>query len=182
MCRLAAYLGTEITLSRFLLEPEHSLVKQAWAPKEMLDGSINADGFGFAWLDPDNYPCSYKNLLPVWSDTNLHNLGKSLRSKLWLANVRGATPGQATGESNTQPFIKDNIIFLHNGCIKPFDIQTKARLIDCLTKEIQAEINGDSDSLYLFALFKQHFINTNNIDAAIIAMLTDLESICRTTN
>jgi len=59
MCRLAAYLGTEITLSQFLQEPEHSLIKQSWAPKEMQDGTVNADGYGFAWLSNANIPCVY---------------------------------------------------------------------------------------------------------------------------
>lgn len=46
MCRFAAYLGPEIALDRFLLEPGHSLVRQAAAPKEMHGALLNADGFG----------------------------------------------------------------------------------------------------------------------------------------
>ena len=35
MCRMAAYLGeTEIPLSSLVLEPEHSLLVQSYAPKE----------------------------------------------------------------------------------------------------------------------------------------------------
>ena len=177
MCRLAAYLGSEISLSEFLLEPEHSLIKQSWAPKEMREGTINADGFGIAWLN-NNIPCSYKNVLPIWSDTNLESLGLSLESSLWLANVRSATPGQGISETNTQPFIKDNLIFTHNGCFKPFNKEIKSRLLALLSNDIKTEINGDSDSIYLFALLQQHLEQEQNINKAIVNMMQDLESAC----
>lgn len=178
MCRLAAYLGNEISLSRFLLEPEHSLVKQSWAPKEMQDGTLNADGFGFTWLSDDNIPCTYKNTLPIWSDTNLDSLGRSLNSRLWLANVRSATPGQGISEANTQPFIKGKILFTHNGCLKPFTKKEKTSLLDILSNEVRAEIKGDTDSLYLFALLQQHLQIQDSIPNAITTMMTDLKTVC----
>ena len=177
MCRLAAYLGTEMTLSRFLQEPEHSLVKQSWAPKEMQYGTLNADGYGVAWLSNDNTPCTYKNILPIWSDTNLDSLGRSLSSRLWLANVRDATPGQGISEANTQPFVKDSLIFTHNGCLKPFNKNIKASLLDILSNEIRAEINCDSDSLYLFALLQQQLLIQNSLPNAIMGMMADLNTI-----
>lgn len=179
MCRLAAYLGSEISLSQFLLEPEHSLIKQSWAPKEMNDGTLNADGYGIAWLAEDNVPCTYKNVLPVWSDTNLDGLGRSLSSRLWLANVRSATPGQGISEANTQPFVKECLTFTHNGCLKPFDKDIKTGLLDILSNEIRAEINGNSDSLYLFALLQQHLLVQKSIPDAIIGMMNDLQSVCK---
>jgi gamma-glutamyl hercynylcysteine S-oxide hydrolase len=178
MCRLAAYLGTEVSLSQFLQEPEHSLIKQSWAPKEMQDGTVNADGYGVAWLSNTNELCTYKNLLPIWSDTNLDSLGRSLSSRLWLANVRGATPGQGISEANTQPFIKDKLIFIHNGCFKPFNQETKTSLLDLLSIEIRAEINDNSDSLYLFALLQQHLLAQSSLTDAIIGMMNDLKTVC----
>ncbi|MBL1143128.1 MAG: ergothioneine biosynthesis protein EgtC [Proteobacteria bacterium] len=178
MCRLAAYLGSEISLSQFLLEPEHSLVKQAWAPQEMQEGTLNADGYGVAWLANDNRPCTYKNVLPIWSDTNLDGLGRSLKSGLWLANVRSATPGQGISEANTQPFEQDNLIFTHNGFLKPFDKNIKAALLDILSNEIRAEINGNSDSLYLYALLQQQLLKQNSVPDAIIKMMDKLKSVC----
>jgi gamma-glutamyl hercynylcysteine S-oxide hydrolase len=178
MCRLAAHLGKEITLSEFLLEPEHSLVKQSWAPKEMLEGTINADGYGVAWLANNNIPYTYKNILPIWSDTNIEGLGQSLISGLWLANVRSATPGQGISEANTQPFIKDNLIFTHNGCLKPFDKKIKTSLLNILSNETQSEINGNSDSLYLFALLQECLSETASLTDAIISMMDKLKSVC----
>lgn len=178
MCRLAAYLGPNITLSEFLLEPEHSLVKQSWAPKEMLEGTINADGFGFTWLTENKERCTYKNVLPIWSDSNLNGLGPSLSSSLWLAYVRGATAGQGINEANTQPFTNDNLIFTHNGRLNPFDKKVKASLLDTLSNEIRTEINGDSDSIYLFALLQQHMLSESNLTDAILSMMQALKSIC----
>jgi len=55
-----------------------------------------------------------------------------------------------------KPFIKDNLIFTHNGCLKPFDKNTKTSLLNILSNDIRADINGNSDSLYLFP----HYNNT----------------------
>ena len=178
MCRLAAYLGTEIKLSQFLQEPEHSLIRQSWAPEEMQDGTLNADGYGVAWLSSDNTPCRYINCLPIWSDTNLDGLGHSLSSQLWLANVRSATPGQGISEANTQPFIKDKLIFTHNGCVKPFNKDIKTRLLDILSNEIRAEINGNTDSIYKFALLHPHFHGQGSLNAAINGVMKDLKNVC----
>jgi glutamine amidotransferase len=181
MCRLAAYLGKEITLSVFLQEHEHSLIQQSWAPKEMQGGTLNADGYGVSWLSNENKPCTYKNVLPIWSDTNLDSLGRSLASQLWLANVRSATIGQGISEANTQPFSKDNLIFTHNGSMKPFNSEIKARFLDILPATISADINGDSDSLHLFALLKLHLLKQDSLANAIIGMLDDLKIICNET-
>lgn len=178
MCRLAAYLGKEINLHQFLQDPEHSLIKQSWAPKEMQEGTLNADGFGLTWLSKENVPCTYKNMLPIWSDTNLEGLGFSLSSHLWLANVRSATPGQGISEANTQPFVKDNLIFTHNGCIKLFSKEFKTALLDILSSDIRAEINGDSDSLYMFALLLQHLKNGKSITDSVKAMMNELKGLC----
>lgn len=178
MCRLEAYIGTEISLDKFLLEPEHNLVKQSWAPEEMLEGTINADGYGIAWLS-NSISCTYKSILPIWSDMNLESLGRSLRSRLWLANVRSATPGQGISEANTQPLTKDNLIFTHNGCFKPFDKNVKSGLLECMRTDIASEIKGDSDSLYLFALLQQQLIKETSIEKSIINLMKQLQIVCK---
>ena len=178
MCRLAAYLGEEITLRQFLHEPEHNLIKQSWAPNEMQDGTLNADGFGITWLSKNNILCTYKNILPIWSDNNLEGLSHSLSSQIWLANVRSATPGQGINEANTQPFVKDNLVLTHNGCIKPFSKDIKTALLEILSSEVCAEINGDSDSLYLLALLLQNINNNNSIVESIQLTMSALKEVC----
>ena len=67
MCRIVAYLGgPEATLSSVVLEPEHSLLVQSYAPKEMMSGVVNADGFGVGWYAPwsGDEPAVYRSDVP----------------------------------------------------------------------------------------------------------------------
>lgn len=152
MCRLAAYLGPEIYLAPLLDGQPNSLVRQSWDPREMKEARLNADGFGFGWCTRDQHPVKYANILPIWSDTNLVALGQSLKSPVWLANIRSATPGQETSLANTQPFILGNMMYLHNGYLEGFNQGVRQRFHEFLPPEIQATIRGNTDSEYLFAL------------------------------
>ncbi len=157
MCRLAAYIGPPITLERFLLSPPHSLVRQAWAPREMREATLNADGYGFGWFDPKGAPAKFASVMPIWSDTNLTALGTSLSADTWVANVRSATPGLTVSIANTQPFYDREFLFLHNGFITDFNKLIRARIRGIIDHEIEAEVHGNTDSEYLFALLR-HFL------------------------
>ena len=167
MCRLAAYSGSEISLSDFLLSPSHSLYKQSWQAQEMHEATVNADGFGFAWRSVNAELLAYRSTLPIWSDSNLAALGSVLKSTLWLGNVRSATLSQGPTELNTQPFIADNVIYLHNGYIKPFTSETRAKLLALLSPDLVAQIHGNTDSEYLFALIRQAYQQDNDLLGAI---------------
>lgn len=155
MCRLAAYLGPEIYLARLLDDQPHSLVRQSWDPRELNEARLNADGFGFGWYTQDRQPVKYTNILPIWSDSNLAALGQSLKSPVWLANVRSATPGQETSLANTQPFIHANIMYLHNGYLEGFNQGVRQHFHEFLAPATQAAIRGNTDSEYVFALLLQ---------------------------
>ena len=155
MCRLAAYLGKAIPLRKLLLDPEHSLYVQSWQPRELQYAKLNADGFGFGWHDPDGRAAVYRNALPIWSDVNLNDLADSLYSERWLAMVRSATAGFATGVDNTQPFRHDRYLYLHNGYIKNFNQTMRQKISNELSDEIVASLRGLNDSEYLFALLRQ---------------------------
>lgn len=175
MCRLAAYNGPPVRLNRLLMEPEHSLLKQSWAPREMREAALNADGFGFGWYAADGMPATYANTSPMWSDANLDGLGRSLRANMWLANVRSATPGQSISHANTQPFKYDRILFLHNGYIRDFNTRRRPAFHAYLHPEIQAGIRGDTDSEYLFALLRQHLAeHDHDLKTALLACLKAL--------
>lgn len=177
MCRLAAYLGPEISLGRFLMEPSHSLFRQSWEPKEMDEAVLNADGFGFGWVNQSNKAAIYTNTYPIWSDTNLTSLSDALRSRYWLANVRSATPGQQITQTNTQPFKIDQILFTHNGYIENFNPKIRSSFHDILDPSIQAGIQGNTDSEYLFALLRQQLIETPDIIQGIRNMLSGISDI-----
>lgn len=155
MCRLAAYLGPELALAEFLQAPPHSLVRQAWAPREMRSAALNADGFGIGWYDADGRPAVYRHFLPAWADPNLDALGRSLQRPLWMANVRSATEGFSTGFSNTQPFADQRLMFLHNGYISDFAGTARPRVRRWLDPDIEAAVHGNTDSEYLFAVLRQ---------------------------
>lgn len=155
MCRLAAYLGPAISLQQFLLEPSHSLYRQSWEPKELVYTRLNADGYGFGWYDPDNTPAVYTSALPIWSDTNLPHLARTLHQPLWLAEVRSATEDNPVNQANTAPFFDDRHLFLHNGFIREFHTQVRPAMTAMLSPEIAAGIQGNTDSEYLFACLRQ---------------------------
>lgn len=177
MCRLAAYLGPMLALQRFLADPPHSLIKQAWAPKEMQEAVLNADGFGIGWYNDSGRPHTYLNIQPIWSDDNLDGLCASLHSNLWLANVRSATPGQMTGLNNTQPFVSGHIMYIHNGFIEDFNPELRSRFHQRLRPEIQAGIRGNTDSEYLFALIRQHINIGEDLAAAVRNTIDELTLI-----
>ena len=175
MCRLGAYTGPPIALDQLFIKPEHSLLKQSWAPQEMEEALLNADGFGFSWYLDKHTPATYTNTCPMWVDHNLNALGKSLVSNIWLASVRSATPGLGVNQDNTQPFTWQNLTFMHNGFIRDFQRSVRAQFHRELTPEIQATINGHTDSEYLFALFRQ-CLQTSDQDQTI-ALTTMIEKL-----
>lgn len=156
MCRLAAYIGPQISLERFLLKPPHGLVEQSFAPRELKEARMNADGYGFGWFGPDRTPARFVSVLPIWSDTNLPALSPSLFSGAWAANVRSATPGFGTHPANTQPFADDEFLFLHNGFVTDFARILRPRLRELLVPEIESKVHGNTDSEYLFALLRHY--------------------------
>jgi glutamine amidotransferase len=164
MCRLAAYSGPTISLEKFLLSPSHGLVSQSWQPKEMREAKLNADGFGIGWFAEHNQPASYINTQPIWSDPNLHSLGRSLHQSKWLATVRSATLTHDVSYANTQPFCGDDFLFAHNGYLHHFRDKWRSLIRRALRTEYENHIHGTTDSEYLFALFAQHY-NDNGKDS-----------------
>lgn len=179
MCRLAAYIGPNISLGEFILAPEHSLYRQSWAPAEMDEAKLNADGFGFGWYLEDNTLATYKNILPIWSDINLESLSLALRSPVWMANVRSATPGQSTDLANTQPFTDKHLMFMHNGYLENFGDVLRGKFHEILPPQILSTIDGNTDSEYLFALFR-HTLQVSNQDIAraLVLLADEIKSLC----
>ncbi len=155
MCRLAAYHGTPATLGRFLLDPPHGLVRQAYAPREMREARLNADGFGFGWFDDRGRPGVYTHHIPIWNDVNLAHLGRALRAHQWLANVRSATPPTPAAPFNTMPFLSDRLLFLHNGYLEAFGDGLRARLRRALAPPFEDAVQGNTDSEHLFQWLRQ---------------------------
>ncbi len=143
-----------------------------------MDGAVlNADGFGIGWVNASRRTAIYTNTQPIWSDTNLTGLSDSLYSSYWLANVRSATPGQQITQTNTHPFRVNQWLFTHNGYIENFDLKIRTILHDVLDASIQAGIQGNTDSEYLFALLRQQLSRTSDVAQAFRGMLSTLSEI-----
>lgn len=154
MCRLAAYIGPPITLQRLLLEPAHSLYLQSWEPRELQYAKLNADGYGMAWLTDTGRPARYTSDLAIWNDHNLPHLARSLRSSVWLCNVRSATPGNAHHAINAQPFVDAKTLFTHNGYLAGFPGETRRWLHATMSSDALDAIEGTTDSEHLYALLR----------------------------
>ncbi|MCT4610879.1 MAG: class II glutamine amidotransferase [Pelagimonas sp.] len=154
MCRIAAYQGPDIPLENIVTAPAHSLSAQSHHAEEA-KLSVNGDGFGIAWYSPDNFrPGVYRDVLPAWSDANLNNLCRMVRSGLFLAHVRASTVGE-TSRANCHPFSFQNWSFCHNGQIPAFP-QTRRALEAALPDDLYNLRQGSTDSEILFLTLMAH--------------------------
>jgi predicted glutamine amidotransferase len=115
MCRWIAYRGEPTALERYVTSPAHSLVEQSMRALEST-AATNGDGFGLGWYADLPDPGVYREVRPAWSDDNLRNLCRHIRSHLFFAHVR-ATTGTAVTRPNCHPFVSGPWMFMHNGVI-----------------------------------------------------------------
>ena len=155
MCRMVAYLGKKkVSLSSLILEPEHSLLVQSYAPKEMMSGVVNADGFGTGWYVPEvnGEPAVYRSNAPIWADRSFGSIAPKVHSATVFAAVRSATPGLPVEESGVPPFASGPYLFAHNGAIKSFRTTAMRPLRDALSDASYSGLLGVTDSETIFAL------------------------------
>src|SRR5919199_6414505 len=135
MCRMVGYLGgPEATLSSVALEGEHSLLVQSYAPREMMSGVVNADGFGVGWYVPEEEePAVYRSDGPLWSDRSFAGIAPKIKARTVFAAVRSATPGLPVEESGVPPFASGPFMFAHNGAIEGFRHTAMRPLRDALS-------------------------------------------------
>ena len=74
-------------LERYVTSPAHSLVEQSMRALEST-AATNGDGFGLGWYADLPDPGVYREVRPAWSDDNLRNLCRHIRSHLFFAHVR----------------------------------------------------------------------------------------------
>ena len=154
MCRHLAYLGPSVTLEDLILKPEHSLLRQASAPRYQTHGTCNADGFGVGWYDRDTRvePARYRTSRPLWADTSFASFSGLVRSTAVLAAVRSASPGMPVEETSTAPFTDGPWLFSHNGLVPGFDGAAGRKLRRAVSETRLQALDGVTDSELLFAL------------------------------
>jgi glutamine amidotransferase len=179
---MVAYLGgPEVTLSSVVLEPKHSLLVQSYAPKEMMSGVVNADGFGVGWYAPeiDEEPAVYRSNGPLWSDRSFAGISPKIQARTIFAAVRSATPGLPAEESGVPPFASGPFMFMHNGAIENFRHTTMRRLRDALSDRSYAELLGVTDSETIFAVLLDRLKeDPGDLAGAIVETVRYVSEIC----
>ncbi|KAK4250225.1 nucleophile aminohydrolase [Corynascus novoguineensis] len=158
MCRFLVYKGSdEILLSKLVLDPAHSILKQSFDSRLRLDtrrGQNNADGFGIGfYTDPKlgAAPCLFTSTTPAWNCVNLQRLASKTASRLIFAHVRATTEGSLS-EDNCHPFCHGSLMWMHNGGLGGWK-QIKRRLGERLADKWYLNVVGGTDSEWAFALF-----------------------------
>lgn len=171
MCRHIAYLGSPVRLAELLLEPEHSLLRQSWAPGDMRGGgTVNADGFGIGWYTGGSAePALLRRAVPMWTDTALPRLASEVSSGAVLAAVRSATVGMPVVETATAPFAHGPWLFSHNGVVRGWP-SSVVPLATTLPVESLLTMDAPTDAALLWALLR-HRLSLGDKPADAVASL-----------
>jgi predicted glutamine amidotransferase len=173
MCRFVAYHGPPIQLDELLYRPDHSIVKQSTDARER-EEPLNGDGWGVGWYEPDRSPepAVYREVRPAWNDENMRRLSPLVRTPVYVAHVRAASPGLAVQQLNCHPFpggqhtledrrdrdpveeARQELLFMHNGWLGAY-----ADVIRRLRQDLAADtffgIRGTTDSEHAFAVVQE---------------------------
>src|SRR5262245_18700035 len=144
MCRHLAYVGAPSTLAALLFETPHSLERQAWEPRHLDVGRINADGWGVGWYDPTvgSVPARYRTSTPIWADHRFTGIAGHIRAGHVIAAVRNATPGLPVEDSGAAPFLADDLLFSHNGAVDSWHEGVGLKLRRQLSERREAAVGG----------------------------------------
>ncbi|MEY3250731.1 MAG: hypothetical protein RLZZ27_839, partial [Actinomycetota bacterium] len=140
MCRLLGYSSTTpATFSEVVGENFNQFVKLA---------DDHCDGWGIATSEGKSAQL-YKEPVAATKSENFKQQLESHKSSSALLHLRWATAGMAINENNTHPFTYQDISFIHNGSISPFDCLDP--LIDQRYLSL-AKGATDSERYFLFLL------------------------------
>lgn len=141
-----------MSLGSVLVEPEHGLYTQSWAPRRQRYGTVNADGFGVGWYAPDDpVPARYRRSGPIWADRSFADLARVVRAGSLLAAVRDATEAGSDGEAAAAPFAAGHWLFSHNGALRGWP-GSAARVAAELPPAELLGLAARSDSALVWAL------------------------------
>jgi gamma-glutamyl hercynylcysteine S-oxide hydrolase len=118
VCRHLAYLGVPRSVSGLVLEPEHGLLVQSYAPRRQAHGRLNADGWGAGFYASGRAePARWRSNRPLWSDASFASVAPVLSAGCILAAVRSATAGMPADETAAAPFQSGRWLLSHNGVV-----------------------------------------------------------------
>lgn len=173
MCRLAAYLGEATSPEPVVFGGPHSLFRQSWAPRELLSGSVNADGYGVAWYGEAEVPGRIGSLRPIWQDeAELKGTLGALRSRCIVAALRNGTPGIPVDRAGILPLVLGRWAFVLNGFVPDFRAGHMRALRASLPDTLYAALRGSSDSETLFLLAVAELERGASLVEALRAVVT----------
>jgi glutamine amidotransferase len=163
MCRVLSYLGLPVCAEMLLYDTDNSLIHQSYNPRLMSHSMLNLAGFGLAIWDRSSYqsekPFLYKTPTLPFYDENLKSLASKITANCLLAHVRGVeyTEKNIISTQNAHPFLFQNtdIAFAHNGSLVGFE-HMRYDMADKMKEEYKIQINGTTDSEWMYALFLSH--------------------------
>jgi predicted glutamine amidotransferase len=184
MCRFLAYTGKPVLAHDLLYKPKHSLIERQSLEAQEMSIPINGDGFGVTWYDPrlDDEPCQFRSTRPAWSDINLRFLARKIKSSMFFAHVRAATPGALVEEVNAHPFVYGKLAWMHNGMVLGFR-KIRRPLLRNLGERAYDAIHGSTDSEHLFGLFLNNLedplgeVTTEEMVDAMFKMFEDFNRL-----
>ncbi|MGW8379481.1 ergothioneine biosynthesis protein EgtC [Streptomyces sp. ODS28] len=185
MCRHLAYLGAPRPLAGLLLDPPHGLYEQSYAPRRQRHGTVNADGFGIGWYpepppeaeaNGGPEPARYRRAVPVWSDPNLSDLARVLRSGCVLAAVRDATPGTAYDEAAVAPYRAGPWLFSHNGAVSDWQLLPRDAGLGLSAEEL-LRLEARCDAAVLWAAVHARLAAGEPPGAALSAVVRQVAAV-----
>jgi glutamine amidotransferase len=118
VCRHVAWLGTPLSLADLLLQPQHGLLVQSYAPRRQRNGRMNADGWGVGfYADARPEAARWRSNRPLWGDASFASVAPTISSTCVLAAVRSATAGMPLEETAAAPFQSGKWLLSHNGVV-----------------------------------------------------------------
>ena len=168
MCRFFLYYGKNKLVSE-ILDGDNPIYKQfnkkAYTPNSSYwIGSENFIFMGLGILIPNNNIIKFTN-----SNININNDLLNKNTNILLAHLRLYDPiyNKKFIESEIQPLIYNNIIFMHVGTLFMNNIPNHPPKI--IEDKIRKYMSTDTDSSYMFSLFLYHY--NNNLQEEIINRL-----------
>lgn len=195
MCRMVVYAGERGPVAPVMYGGEHSLHDQSFRPKEMMNGSLNADGYAVAWYH-EGQPVRVADDRPIWQNGDLEQMLGTVQSTMAVAGVRNASPGMPYGLAEVAPMILDRWTFTLNGYVRDFRPRFMREFRRDLPDPLYGVIRGTSDTetLFLMAMVEVErglslsaalasvartaiaAVNREGLDAQLNMALTDGES------
>jgi predicted glutamine amidotransferase len=151
VCRFVAYHGEPLTPATVVFRGEHSLYSQSWAPRELLSGTVNADGLGVAWY-VDGRPVRLLSDRPAWHTPHHQPLLESVTSTTVIASVRNATDGLGIDESSVAPLAFDRWTLVFNGFVSDFRMRFMRKFRSELPDDLYGNLLGSSDTETIFMM------------------------------